>query len=212
MNIAKNTKIYIEIGHTKDINENKEVFNGMIGPILIFNSNIDYNKHHEIFQNILVNLKGQYYLIGEIFDMQSKSIENENNDNNYIFFDQIYYYEIDSNTKDLINKIRNELGILLLYFNPEVVLNTVGYNKKNVFRDYQKYDLPNAKNSEKEYVYYNFSEKLIVNDYPRRENKFFYFFMYNHGYDLLLFIIEYIYNYLLISNNNNYTEVNFPVM
>ena len=61
------------------------------------------------------------------------------------------------------------------------------------------------------YIYYNFSEKLIVNDYPRKENKFFYFFMYNHGYDLLLFNIEYIYNYLLISNNN-YNAVNFPVM
>jgi hypothetical protein len=212
MNIGKNTKIYIEIGHTKDIDENKEIFNGMIGPILIFNSNIDYNRHHEIFQHILVNLKGQYYLIGEIYDKQNNNSENENNDNNYIFFDQIYYYEIDNNIKSLISKIRNELGILLLYFNPDVVLNTVGYNKKKVFRDYQNYDLPNAKNSEKEYVYYNFSEKLIVNDYPRKENKFFYFFMYNHGYDLLLFNIEYIYNYLLISNNNNYTEVNFPVM
>jgi hypothetical protein len=159
----------------------------------------------------LVNLKGQYYLIGEIYDKQNNNSENENNDNNYIFFDQIYYYEIDNNIKSLISKIRNELGILLLYFNPDVVLNTVGYNKKKVFRDYQNYDLPNAKNIEKEYIYYNFSENLIVNDYPRKENKFFYFFMYNQGYDLLLFISEYIYNYLLISNNN-YNAVNFPVM
>ena len=211
MNIAKNTKIYIEIGHTKDIDENKEIFNGMIGPILIFNSNIDYNRHHEIFQHILVNLKGQYYLIGEIYDKQNNNSENENNDNNYIFFDQIYYYEIDNNTKSLISKIRNELGILLLYFNPDVVLNTVGYSKKKIFRDYQNYELSNDKNSEKKYIYYNFSEKLIVNDYPRKENKFFYFFMYNHGYDLLLFNIEYIYNYLLISNNN-YNAINFPVM
>ena len=212
MNIAKSTKIYIEIGHTKDIDENKEIFNGMIGPILIFNSNIDFNRHHEIFQNILVNLKGQYYLIGEIFGRQNNNNENENNDNNYIFFDQIYYYEIDSNIKSLISKIRNELGTLLLYFNPEVVLNTVGYNKKKVFKDYQNYDLLNDKNGEKEYIYYNFSENLILNDYPRKENKFFYFFMNNHGYDALLFIIEYIYNYLLISNNNNYNEVNFPIM
>ena len=212
MNIAKSTKIYIEIGHTKDIDENKEIFNGMIGPILIFNSNIDFNRHHEIFQNILVNLKGQYYLIGEIFGRQNNNNENENNDNNYIFFDQIYYYEIDSNIKSLISKIRNELGTLLLYFNPEVVLNTVGYNKKKVFNDYQNYDLLNDKNGEKEYIYYNFSENLILNDYPRKENKFFYFFMNNHGYDALLFIIEYIYNYLLISNNNNYNEVNFPIM
>ena len=212
MNIAKSTKIYIEIGHTKDIDENKEIFNGMIGPILIFNSNIDFNRHHEIFQNILVNLKGQYYLIGEIFGKQNNNTENENNDNNYIFFDQIYYYEIDSNIKSLISKIRNELGTLLLYFNPEVVLNTVGYNKKKVFNDYQNYDLLNDKNGEKEYIYYNFSENLILNDYPRKENKFFYFFMNNHGYNALLFIIEYIYNYLLISNNNNYNEVNFPIM
>ena len=212
MNIAKSTKIYIEIGHTKDIDENKEIFNGMIGPILIFNSNIDFNRHHEIFQNILVNLKGQYYLIGEIFGKQNNNTENENNDNNYIFFDQIYYYEIDSNIKSLISKIRNELGTLLLYFNPEVVLNTVGYNKKKVFNDYQNYDLLNDKNGKKEYIYYNFSENLILNDYPRKENKFFYFFMNNHGYDALLFIIEYIYNYLLISNNNNYNEVNFPIM
>ena len=211
MNIAKNTKIYIEIGHTKDIDENKEIFNGMIGPILIFNSNIDYNRHHEIFQHILVNLKGQYYLIGEIYDKQNNNSENENNDNNYIFFDQIYYYEIDNNTKSLISKIRNELGILLLYFNPDVVLNTVGYSKKKIFRDYQNYELSNDKNNEKKYIYYNFSEKLIVNDYPRKENKFFYFFMYNHGYDLLLFNIEYIYNYLLISKNN-YNAVNFPIM
>ena len=70
----------------------------------------------------------------------------------------------------------------------------------------------NDKNGEKEYIYYNFSENLILNDYPRKENKFFYFFMNNHGYNALLFIIEYIYNYLLISNNNNYNEVNFPIM
>lgn len=213
MNIAKNTKIYIEVGHTKDIDENKEIFNGMIGPILIFNSNIDYNKHHELFQNILINLKGQYYLIGEMLGKQNNNSDIENNDNNdYIFFNQIYYYEIDSNTKSLIDKIRNELGILLLYFNPEVVLNTIGYNKKKIFRDYQNFDLSNVKNSKKENIYYIFSEKLIVNDYPRKENKFFYFFMYNHGYDLLLFNIEYIYNYLLISNNNNYNDVNFPKM
>ena len=56
------------------------------------------------------------------------------------------------------------------------------------------------------------TQLIIVNDYPRKENKFFYFFMYNHGYDLLLFNIEYIYNYLLISNNNNYNDVNFPKM
>lgn len=212
MKIAKNTKAYIEIGHTIEMDENKDIFNGMIGPILIFNSNIDYNKQHKTFQNILNNLKGQYYLLGEKLDKQNYNSESDNNDNNYIFFDQIYYYEIDNFVKSLIDKIRNELGVLLFYFNPEVVLNTIGYNKKKIFRDYQNLYLSNDKNNEKEYIYYLFNDKIIVNDYPRKENKFFYFFMYNHGYDLLLFNIEYIYNYLLISNNNNYNDINFQIM
>ena len=207
MNIGKNSNIYIEVGYTQS--NNNEIFDGIIGPIMIFNSNIDLNEHHQLFQNILVNLKGEYYLICEIIDGQNIKLNtNEENINgiNSLFLDQIYYDEIDGSKKYLINKCRKELGNLLLYFNPEVILNSIGYEKKNKFRDYQYYN-----NNEKNQIYYIFNTPNLINDFPRKEKNIVYYFMYNYGSNLILFNIEYIYNYLLIVDNN-YDSVDFTIM
>ena len=210
LDIKKNSKIFAEIGYTYSDALENETFNGLIGPVLIFNSNIETKNQYGIVQNILSNLKGKYYLIGEAIEKKNQNNESENN---YIYFNQIYYNTIDNNKLKLINKIQNELGKLLLYINPDVVLNTIGYEKKNQFRDYQYYfySFNNSLALVKYKIYYYFNSFGIVPDYPKREKNLLYSFMYNRGYDLIVFNIEYIFNYLLILNGK-YEETDFQMM
>ena len=211
LDIKNNSKIYVEVGYTNNGDHSiNETFNGMIGPILIFNSNIDNKYQFELFQNILLNLKGKYYLIGEIFDKKSQKNDIENN---YIFFNQIYYHTIDNNTLKLINRIQIELGKLLLYLNPDVVLNTLGFQKKNKFRDYQYYFTfsVNSQLLSKNKIYYYFNTEDFIIDFPKKEENLIYSFMNNRGFDLFSFNIEYMYNYLIILNNN-YEEAIFALM
>ena len=209
--IKKDSWIYMELGYTNDGDTNIEIFNGMIGPILIFNSNMEDKFKLEIFQNILLNLKGKYYLLGEFIDNNNN--KNIDKDNNYIFFNQIYYNTIDS--KQIIN-IQKYLGKLLLYLNPEVILNRIGYEKKYKFRDYQYYFeyKNNSQNIIENSIYY-YSNNIDTISYSlKKENNIIYSFMTYRGYDLIIFTIEYIYNYLLIlyNNYNNCNNANFGIM
>ena len=210
LDIKKNSKVFAEIGYTYSDSLQNEIFNGLIGPVLIFNSNIETKNQYGIVQNILSNLKGKYYLIGETIETK-----NQNNDpeNNYIYFNQIYYNTIDNNKLKLINKIQNELGKLLLYINPDVVLNTIGFDKKNQFRDYQYYFCPfnNSLALVKNKIYYYFNSLGPAPDYPKREKNLLYSFMNNKGYDLIVFNLEYIFNYLLILNGK-YEDLDLKLM
>ena len=211
LDIINNLNLYIELGHFKNKDLSiKEIFNGLMGPVLIFNSNIGKNQI-ELFQNILLKLKGKYYLVGEIID---NSINNFKNEDNYLFYDQIYYDGVNKDECKLIKKIQNSLGKLLLYLNPDVILNTIGYNQKSKIRDYQYYYKYNAINNtqileESKCIFY--FNSIIISDFLNKENNIFYSFMNNCGYDLIIFNIEYIYNYLLILNNN-YNNLDFPLM
>ena len=211
LDIINNLNLYMEVGHIKDKDLSvKELFNGLIGPVLVFNSNIDKNQI-ELFESILLKLKGKYYLVGEIND---KLLYSSKEENNYLFYNQIYYDGINNNDLKRIRKIQNGLGKLLLYLNPDVILNTIGYNKKNKFRDYQYYFMYNAINNSQmlkksqSYFYFNTNE---ISDFINKENNILYSFMNNCGYDLLIFNIEYIYNYILILNNN-YETLEFSIM
>ena len=209
LDIKKNSKVYVEVGYTNNGLQN-ETFNGLIGPVLIFNSNIETKNQFEIFENILLNLKGNYYMIGEIME---KKNQNNGSENDYIYFNQIYYNTIDNQKIKLINEIQNEIGKLLLYINPDVVLNTIGYNKKNQFRDYQYYfySFNNSLATVKFKIYYYFNTFTIVSDYPKKEKSFLYSFMNNRGFDLIVFNLEYIFDYLLILKGK-YEDTNFPMM
>ena len=105
------------------------------------------------------------------------------------------------------------MGKLLLYINPDVVLNTIGFDKKNQFRDYQYYFCPfnNSFALVQNKIYYYFNSFGPAPDYPKREKNLLYSFMNNRGYDLMVFTIEYIFNYLLILNGK-YEDIDLKMM
>ena len=212
LDINSKTNLYVEVGHTNNLDGMiNDIFNGIIGPVLIFNSNLEPKNHQEILQqNIMLDLKGQYYLIGETMNMHNKT------ENGRVFLGQSNYYSKSNNKINLINKLQNKLGRLLLYLNPEVVLNTIGYQMKNKFRDYQKYFYFNAFNNiqilEDSKVYYYFSTQEKISDFPKKENDIISSIMNNSEYNLIIFHIEYIYNYLLITDKDKYNDINFITM
>ena len=102
----------------------------------------------------------------------------------------------------------------MLYLNPDVIINTLGYEHKSKFFDYQNYFAYNSftksQTPKKSKIYYNFNSEDIYN-FLKEEKNIINSFMYNRGYDLLIFNIEFMYNYLLILDNN-YEIVNFTMM
>ena len=212
LDINNKTNLYVEVGHTNNLDGMiNDIFNGIIGPVLIFNSNLDPKNHKEIFQqNIMLDLKGQYYLIGE-----AKNIPNKREDNP-LFLGQSNYYFKSNNKIKLISNVQNKLGRLLLYLNPEVILNTIGYQMKNKFRDYQKYFYFNAfKNMQilqDNKVYYYFSTQEKISDFPKKENDIISSIINDSEYNLIIFHIEYIYNYLLIIDKDKYNNINFIII
>ena len=201
-NILKSiNKIYVEIGYS--ILGNGK-FNGIIGPVILFNSII--KKYFDIFNNIKKNLKGKYYLVGEILNE-----ENNNNDNNKnIYFSYEEYKGLFNYDINIIKKIKNNLGNLILYINPDIVLNNINFFEQKKFRDYQNYKSifdVFVSDKKSQIIYYEFMTKKNINNLVFKENNIFQFFINNHGFNLIILIIESIYNYLLIvKNDTDYSE------
>ena len=213
LDIENNTQIFAEVGYTDmgDYNLN-EIFNGMIGPVLIFNSKIENQNQFELFTNIIQNFKGKYYLLGEYI---YKLNLNNNIEKNYMLFNQEYYNAIDNEKLKQIYAIQNNLGKLLLYLNPDVIINTLGYEQKSKFFDYQNYfsynNFTKSQQLKKFKIHYNFNSEGNISDFLKKENNIINSFMTNRGYDIIVFNVEFIYNYLLILDNN-YETVNFVIM
>ena len=213
LDIENNTQVFAEVGYTDmgDYNLN-EIFNGMIGPILIFNSKIENQNQFELFTNIIQNFKGKYYLLGEYI---YKLNLNNNIEKNYMLFNQEYYNAIDNEKLKQIYAIQNNLGKLLLYLNPDVIINTLGYEQKSKFFDYQNYfsynNFTKSQQLKKFKIHYNFNSEGNISDFLKKENNIINSFMTNRGYDIIVFNVEFIYNYLLILDNN-YENVNFVIM
>ena len=213
LDIENNTQIFAEVGYTDmgDYNLN-EIFNGMIGPVLIFNSKIENQNQFELFTNIIQNFKGKYYLLGEYI---YKLNLNNNIEKNYMLFNQEYYNSIDNEKLKQIYAIQNNLGKLLLYLNPDVIINTLGYEQKSKFFDYQNYfsynNFTKSQQLKKFKIHYNFNSEGNISDFLKKENNIINSFMTNRGYDIIVFNVEFIYNYLLILDNN-YETVNFVIM
>ena len=212
LDIENNNQIFVEIGYTDggeyDLNE---IFNGMIGPVLIFNSKLENQNQFELFTNIIQNFKGQYYLLGEFID---KLNQTNNIDKNYILFNQQYYNSIDNDKLKQIYTIQNNLGKLLLYLNPDVV-NTFGYEQKYKFSDYQCYfsynNFSKSQQPIKNKIVYVFNSEGNISNFLKKEKNIINSFMENRGYDVFLLKFEFIYNYLLILDNN-YEIANFIIM
>ena len=96
-------EICIEVGN---VGRNNEKYNGLIGPILIYNSILD-----KVLINRINNLKGKYYLIAEMIEL-----EKINNDNIFISYEA--NNGIINKEEELyrfINDIKKSLGNLILY-------------------------------------------------------------------------------------------------
>ena len=186
-------EIYIEVGNDS---RNKEKYNGLIGPVLIFNSILD-----KVLINRINNLKGKYYLIAEMLDQEKMNINNNN-----IFFS----YEINNgiiNKEEelyqLINEVKKSLGNLILYINPNVILNNLNFKDKHKFHDYQFYNnrLDEINDDIKKKIYYEFTTEEEISNLFFIQNSFFDFFMKNNAFNFIILNIESIYNYLLVSND-----------
>ena len=186
-------EIIIEVGNVR---RSKEKYNGLIGPVLIFNSILD-----KLLINRINNLKGKYYLIAEMLEQEQM---NNNIDN--IFFS----YEIDNGIVNkeeelyqLINDIKKSLGNLILYINPSIILNNLNFKEKYKFNDYQFYNncLNEINYTNKQKIYYEFTTQEEISNLFFIQNSFFDFFMKNKGFNFIILNIESIYNYILVSND-----------
>jgi hypothetical protein len=186
-------EICIEVGND---NRNKEKYNGLIGPVRIFNSILD-----KVLINRVNNLKGKYYLIAEMLEQEKMNINSDN-----IFFSYDINKGIINKEEELyqlINDIKKSLGNLILYINPSVILNNYNFKEKFKFNDYQFYNncLDEVNDSRKQKIYYKFITEEEISNLFSIQNSFFDFFMKNNGFNLIILNIESIYNYLLVTND-----------
>ena len=212
-NLTKINNLCIEIGYDSFKNEK---FNGIIGPVLIFNSNI--NDISVIFNKIRKNLKEKYYLIGEQIRQETKNTDNKNNETNIFFSYEEYNgaLNVEKDIIKLVNEIKNSLGNLLLYINPEIFINNLNFIDKSKFRDCQIYNncFNNDKNQKdfKNNIYYEFLISKEITNMIWVKNNIIKFFINNKGFNFIILNLEIIYNYLLIYNNLNIDENTFILM
>ena len=200
--ITKETReIYFELGNISYDNDNDKnmKFNGLIGPVLVFNSKIE--NPLDIYQKLSKMKK--YYLLGDII------INPNPNDNDKIFFSYNEYYGILNNKNELlkiINDLKKVLKNLICYINPEVISNNLNFYNGNKFRDYQIYNDPfKTKNNQSLDKYYEINDIKNVSDFILIKSPFEEFFI-NNIFGYFVFNIELVYNELLKSNNNKVLE------
>ena len=198
--ITKETReIYFELGNISYDNDQNMKFNGLIGPVLVFNSKIE--NPLDIYQKLSKMKK--YYLFGDII------INPNPNDNDKIFFSYNEYYGILNNKNELLkilNDLKKVLKNLICYINPEVISNNLNFYNGNKFRDYQIYNDPfNTKNNQRLDKYYEINDIKNVSDFILIKSPFEEFFI-NNIFGYFVFNIELVYNELLKSNNNKVLE------
>ena len=218
-NILKDiNNIYFELGFS---NDNNEKFNGIIGPILFFNSII--NNQFDVFLQVGKCLKGQYYLTAEQFKENNLDIKEKNVDNKEkkIYFSYEEYYGLFNKDIDKLNNVKNSLGNVLLYINPEVVLNNLNFYEINKFNDYQTDNKNESNNNKKKNqknnisnnnIYYSFNADNNISNYVYKEENLLKFFINNHGFNYIILNIESIYNYLIILNDDKLEKIDFSIM
>ena len=212
-NILKDIKkIYLEIGYSTGDNER---FNGLVGPVIVFNSLI--KDHFNVFIKMTQILKGKYYLAGE-------NKKNKEQDEEEKFFFSYEEYKGNNNIDMIIlNDIRKSLGNEILYINPQVVINNLNINreikipdKENYFRDFQTYNNllneQNDNNNSQKTIFYLFNANKNIYNNVFKENSLFQFLINCNGYNFIILNIECIYNYLIISKDENSKANNFEIM
>ena len=195
----KNIKqIYLQLGNvitnTEELKFQK--FNGLIGPLLIFNSKL-FNPSG-IYQQICNLLKGRYYLLDYVIN----NIFLDKKEINFRFVYDEYYGISNINKNDLMNILNifeKELGYPISYLNPEIIYNHMYFHKRNKFTDYQSYEQQYIiKNNQNACNYYEILNMKKIDDFIIIQKPFLDFFINNKLMDFILVNIEFIYNELLI--------------
>ena len=204
--IKKETsQIYLELGNTiYDHKGQIRKFNGLIGPIFVFNSKVD--NPLDIYQKLSKMKK--YYLLGDFIINPNKK------ENIYFSFDE--YYGISYNKNELINIIsdlKRILKNLIFYINPEVISNNLNFYNGNRFRDYQIYNNPfDSQNHQNKGKYYEINDETNINNFLFIQNSFIEFVINNNIFDYFVFNIEMIYNELLQMNYNNISDNEYNIL
>ena len=186
-------KFQVIVGDIKS-NKNETSFTGIINPILLF----ELKKGEGIYEQMkesLLKIKNNYYLIGEKYF----------NYNNCIYDIKEYYGLYKDKADDLnIKEILNNINNLIIYINPDVVLNSFD-KKTKIYKDYNNY-IRYYNNNETINYFYEFSvipsieQELII---PFKDNNIFNFYKNNNGLNFNILIIELLYNYILLLNENS---------
>ena len=191
-------QIYLQLGNvitnTEELKFQK--FNGLIGPLLIFNSKL-FNPSG-IYQQICNLLKGRYYLLDYVIN----NIFLDKKEINFRFVYDEYYGISNINKNDLMNILNifeKELGYPISYLNPEIIYNHMYFHKRNKFTDYQSYEQQYIiKNNQNACNYYEILNMKKIDDFIIIQKPFLDFFINNKLMDFILVNIEFIYNELLI--------------
>ena len=203
-------KIYILLGgiNTK-INDNKFLkFNGLIGPVLVYNSKIFHTSN--IFERIRV-LKEKYYLLGDIIN--NKFLEKKEDSFHFVYNKYYGIFNNQNEITNIINSIEKELNYPILYINPEIIFNNMCFNKKNTFRDYQSYDFLNdIQSNAYTYEYPEIKNMKNIDNLILIQKPFLDFFINNKMFDFLLLNIEYIYNEILIFDSKDISEEKYIIL
>lgn len=206
--ITKEMKqIYVEIGNTNyNNNNNIKKFNGLIGPVLVFNSKI--NNPLDTYQKIYSLIK--YNFLGEYFNSDKNNSED-------IYFSYDEHNGILNNKKSLkkvIPILKQVLENLIFYINPEVISNNLNFYYGNKFRDYQIYNNPmKIQNYKNDMKFYEINDEKNINNIILIQNSFIDFAIKNKLFDFFIFNIELIYNkLLLITDKDKISENEFLLL
>jgi hypothetical protein len=149
-------------------------------------------------------------------EISNKDINNNNADDNFkeniLFSYEEYNGTINNDKLKLINENKEIFKNLLLYINPDNILNNLNMGKEK-FRDEQKYFDSNIKKSDNNRnIYYIVNSNLNISNYVHKSHTLVDFIINNHGLNYIILNIESIYNYLLIKNKNDITMNELEIM
>ena len=187
----------VYIGYDKEAKY--EVFYGMIGTILFYNGVIQDDT--EFLKEKFIH---EYALIGEY--------SNINMNEYYNYFLCPEKYELSkkiAKTKQLIKDLIKDDPIII---SPRIALNIGNLKNKTKFYDHKNYYyVKHINNSYSDnFLEYQFKTTITPEScgtYPIRFVRTIDQFYLNEGYELILFIFEYIYNILYIRDNNDNKEL-----
>jgi alpha-amylase/alpha-mannosidase (GH57 family) len=146
-----------------------------------------------------------------IAEILNKNDINDNNNNIYFSYDE--YKGALYNKLDFIKEIKQLFKNIILYINPDTILNGLVIGK-TIYRDEPIYNIfdSKTKQSDNTNTYYRFNYNQDISNIVQKQNSLVSFIMNNHGLNYIILNIESIYNYLLVGNMNNIHSSELEIM